>query len=174
MTHLLEISEPIYRACSNFEFYNISEPDYASSTNAASSSVRDNETPGRSSLNTNFLKLKLAEQDIISFVKGIVNNGQDDAKKRQTTSLLSNTKAYTYVLSIPLSSFENNIDIDALAVGADALELRVDSLRGIGNHSSHGGLLSYISCQFAHLRRQTTAPLVYPVPLSYQASTLTC
>ena len=160
---LLEFCEPLYRACSNLEFYNMSEWVTRSSFDVQS--MVSELSPGRRLSATPHLTLKHAEQVFIQFLTFIMGRHVDPSLFELQDPMPAESTSFTYALSVNLSTLmSQSLDMEALESGVDALELRID-LPAIAGENPHptSSTMTSISAQFAFLRRYITVPIIYHV-----------
>lgn len=170
---LMTVSGSVFRSCSNFEFYNLSETSpTAHWRDPDNSSDFSPELPGQRSP-TPFLTLKRAERHFVKFIT--LTTAKANLPALEPAYPLSHVpvemRQFTYAVSIPLSTLEtNDLDIEGAEVGADAFELVIDhtALEG-GSFPSQKGILrkpDHISRAFSMIRRNTIVPIIYHVPLA--------
>lgn len=159
---LLDFCEPMYRACSNLEFYNMSEEVTKSSSH--SPYAVPEVFPGRRSSITPSLTLKHAEQVFVRFINFVVGH-VDHVPSELHDPRSEDSTRYTYALSVNLSTLlSRSLDMEELESGVDALELRIDLPTTAGdNRRSNSSILTSISAQLAFLRRNITVPIIYHV-----------
>ena len=173
--NFLGLSGPLYRACSNLEFFNVSE------TRSIPMGSRENQQMERPQQQQNepllavdldypqpaftpFLTLKRVERDFLQFIAHAVGNARDLRKYHNSfplSRLPIEYRSFTYAISVTLSSLlKDDIDIENLESTTDAFELRINMADGDGDFPS---LLDKISMCFANVRRDTIVPLIYHV-----------
>jgi shikimate 5-dehydrogenase len=168
--NLLTVSSSIFRNCSNFEFYNISEapsePTAATALPGGSSSIQRAPAP--------YLTLKRAERHFLKLLSLIMPKETIPFIESAfpLASIPTEERQFTYAVSITLSRLlENDTDIEALETGADAIEIVIDDLtRQIpvsvdGIQSLEPGRASEIARILSSIRRSTVIPLIYHVEL---------
>ncbi|KAF9889711.1 hypothetical protein FE257_007017 [Aspergillus nanangensis] len=165
----LELSGPIYRACSNFEFFNVSEKGVGDGKNGHQSHQElDSDQRPQASTSTPFLTLKRLQRDFLRFVAFAIGDATD-LRNQQTSFPLSmqpvESRKFTYAADVPISSlFDRDMDIEDLESTADAFELKIDVT---DTPSSHAGISSNladrISQTVATVRRNIVVPLIYHV-----------
>lgn len=150
---LLAASAPILRACSNFEFFNLTEEAQAQApTDLQASNGRARETQGR------FLTLKRVERDFLRLLRNIVGDhgrsiahhsayplSQIDVDRRMHTFAVR-----LYVLDV----IEGTLDLEAAQIGADCIELVVTS----NSHDKQRSLQD-LAHAFAIVRRGSILPI---------------
>lgn len=166
----LELSGPIYRACSNLEFFNVSEK-YAgesSGKDGHSNSQLELELDQRSKSSTPFLTLKRLQRDFLRFI-ALATGGATDMSTQHAAFPLSmvpvESRTYTYAVSVPISSMiERDLDIEDLECAADAFELKIDVAQcpptDPGVVASFADKISEI---VATIRRTIVIPFIYHV-----------
>lgn len=161
----LELSGPIYRACSNLEFFNVSEKCAGEYT---SHSQLELELDQRSQSSTPFLTLKRLQRDFLRFI-ALATGGATDMSTQHASFPLSmipvESRTYTYAVTVPISSlFEQDMDIEDLESTADAFELKVDVAKcpptDPGVDSSFADKISHT---VATIRRSIVVPFIYHV-----------
>lgn len=162
IARLLSISKPWYLACSNFEFFNVTEPTVSDDVNFDASL-----TPTSS-----FLTLKRTEQIFLRFLSRIHNTNKSITSRAGMHNLAASpleSRPYTYVLTIPKTLIpEEVIGDDFLKTSLDAYELKIDLKdSGLGDESSalSNVIRDSISKRFAFIRRHSAVPLIYHVEL---------
>ena len=166
--HFLEISGPIYRACSNLEFFNLSE--------AAGSehNTKDNHDPSpgpnseqRTPVHTPFLTLKRVQRDFLRFIAFVIGDSTELSRLHASfpLSLLPvQSRPYTNAISVPLSAIcERQLDIEELEYGTDAFELAVDITSPSDHLGADSNLAHTISQAVSVLRRNIIVPIIYHV-----------
>jgi len=156
---LLALSAPVYRRCSNYEFYNLSE------TNATHLSVA-------TTLQTTvpaFLTLKRAERTFFKFLSLVLSphntlsNAKDDLPTLDSGHFpLSNVplelRNYTCAVQVLLDNFvSRNMDIEELDIGCDAFEIVVEPIQLTADHAEN------IGQSISRARRSTVTPIIYHV-----------
>ncbi|KAJ6180588.1 hypothetical protein N7519_011049 [Penicillium mononematosum] len=167
--HFLELSGPIYRGCSNLEFFNLSEA--RSDSHDTSSTHR---TDPRSHTPIPFLTLKRVQRDFlrfIAFITGDIAELNSQHASFPLSLLPVESRMYTSAVSVPFSKVcEKGIDIEQLEFTADAFELAVDVTDSSGQSGLSSSLADSISQAVATIRRNIIVPLIYHVE-SYPTST---
>ncbi|OCL08935.1 hypothetical protein AOQ84DRAFT_388505 [Glonium stellatum] len=173
---LLAISGSIFRECSNYEFYNLSETHEGFHTQSPDTieSSQDRSLTQRSQ--QPFLTLKRAERHFLKFITLITAKGETPLEPTHPLSHVSTElRKFTYAICVPLSILTvEMVDIEGLEVGADAFEVVVDDLnestdasRPTGSPSSLRVLTSAradkISKAFSQVRRNTIVPIIFHV-----------
>ncbi|KAJ5226785.1 uncharacterized protein N7469_006791 [Penicillium citrinum] len=176
--HFLELSGPIYRGCSNLEFFNLSEATNAAAavTHGEQEGGKDKEghdpSPGpkldqRLQSATPFLTLKRLQRDFLSFIAFITGDATETRRQHSSfplSSLPVETRRYTSAISVPFSVLcEKELDIEELEFTIDAFELAVDVTRTPDHMGANSNLAEKISQIVALVRRKIIVPLVYHV-----------
>ncbi|PWY73207.1 quinate pathway repressor protein QutR [Aspergillus sclerotioniger CBS 115572] len=165
----LELSGPIYRACSNLEFFNVSEKGIDQPVpKDTHDSQWEAELDQRVQAITPFLTLKQLQRDFLCFIAFATGDATDLSRHNSSFPLSMQpveSRTYTYAVNVPISSmFERDLDIEELESTADAFELKLDVAEP---PSSHLGLDSSFadktSQAVANIRRHTVVPLIYHV-----------
>ncbi|KAE8145781.1 type I 3-dehydroquinase-domain-containing protein [Aspergillus avenaceus] len=168
---VLELSGPIYRACSNLEFFNVSETGHGDQTLAKDGhhhSQLELEVDQRSQTFTPFLTLKRLQRDFLRFIAFATGNATDLSNQHASFPLSTQpveTRTFTYAVSVPITSlFMRDLNIEDLESTADAFELIVDVAEApsaqLGLDST---LADRISRTVATIRRNIVVPLIYHV-----------
>jgi shikimate 5-dehydrogenase/shikimate kinase/3-dehydroquinate dehydratase len=147
---LLEAGDPSHRKCSNFEFYNLQD-------DAAATTVGD-ALSDRASPNYSF-KLRQAQEDFSRFVR-FITTGSADPSQLSDFALKTDlsTRAYTHVLEVPLSKFDQSLDLTMLQATADVVEIVVDKW--------HPSLAKTLTKLIASMRRYIGTPLIVSTRLA--------
>ena len=167
----LEQSDRKNRICSNFEFYNLFDGGSEPNIRHGSDSRDRVSGPGRRSppyAGT----LQRTQQDFIRFINLIM--GFQDLSRRELNSKISAAAAspvepiYTYALSVEFSQVDSaDIDITELECGADAVELEICASDVLGQSvTAESTWITQLSKQFAILRREVAAPIIYHVNMN--------
>lgn len=166
--HFLELSGPIFRGCSNLEFFNLSE----SANGERTASDTDDSSPGhkldqRTQASTPFLTLKRVQRDFLSFVAFFIGDSAEMSRQHASfpLSLLPvETRRYTSAVSVPLSILcKQNLNIEELEFTTDAFELVIDATSPSERIGADSNLADRISQVVASIRRNIIVPLIYHV-----------
>ncbi|KAF2473463.1 uncharacterized protein BDR25DRAFT_341517 [Lindgomyces ingoldianus] len=165
---LLTFSGPIFRRCSNYEFYNMSETQ-------ASHSV----APANQSSLPPFLTLKRAERTFLKFLSLVLaqenshSNVQDNTLPLEPGYPLSDVgterRKYTCAVQTPLAVLlSEEADIEDLELGSDAFEIVIEhSNLALDQQSQLAGptfeRVEEISRTISRVRRSTVVPIIYHV-----------
>ncbi|ORY10427.1 type I 3-dehydroquinase-domain-containing protein [Clohesyomyces aquaticus] len=161
---LLALSGPIFRRCSNYEFYNISE------TRAANSVA-----PANQSTLPPFLTLKRAERTFLKFLSLILAQGNAKGNTPPLepgfplSDIRTELRKYTCAVQTPLSVVvSEDADIEDLEFGSDAFEIVIEHLDpAIEPNPSFQGMTTeraeQISRSISRVRRSTVVPIIYHV-----------
>ncbi|MCJ1257913.1 hypothetical protein MMC24_005741 [Lignoscripta atroalba] len=166
ITHLIRISEPMHRACSNLEFYNLSELSLKVDNLGEG---RKLSISGREPPTTPFLTLKHVEEDFLRFLRFLLDMSLDQSNDKVPHAIASvppESRLYTYALCIPLSVLATNLlDFDQLDCGADAVELNIDLPDDVDTNKRvlSTSMADLISRNFACLKRSVNVPIIYHV-----------
>ncbi|KKF92306.1 Quinate repressor protein [Ceratocystis platani] len=178
--NIVNASTAIFRACSNLEFFNISERirDVASQNLSQASDPPDDTCERRPAP---YLALKRAERHFLKFLSLVMPNGSIPFIESAfpLASIPTEDRRFTYATSVRLTSLiqqrDCEIDIEELETGADAIEIIVDDIDVLcgGSRSRPppvGTLLdperaTNISKVIGNIRRDTVIPIIYHVLL---------
>lgn len=175
VSKLLDISDAIFRVCSNFDYFNYPE---------RSAIGKDARSQSPSQLWTPYLALKNAERHFLKFLARATR--AKDIPSLEDAFPLSQVNAedrtFTYAVSIPLPAvMDPSLDIEAVEEGADAIELVVEMAskgesrtipcHSVANHfaeaESHPSSLTSrrneTSQAIARMRRSIVIPVIYHV-----------
>lgn len=175
---VVDASAAVFRSCTQFEFYNVSE-DLPEETGTARSSDYAQDHPGRRSP-APYLTLKRAERHFLKFLSLLFPKGTMpfiESAAYPLACVPTEERRFTYAMSLPLSTLlSTNLEIEELAVGADAIELVIDDLVVTGNGprpQAQGQLsskaASVISRIVGQIRRNTVLPIIYHVVFPEEA-----
>lgn len=170
----LELSGPIYRACSNFEFFNVSEKgigDQQLAKDNGNYTQWDAEVDQRSMTSTPFLVLKRLQRNFLRFVAFATRNTTQLKNQLSPFPLHMQpieSRKFTYSATVPISCLlEHDLDIEELESTADAFELKIDVSSTPSAHlGTESNLADGISQIVATVRRSIIVPLVYHVDSS--------
>ncbi|KAI9372498.1 type I 3-dehydroquinase-domain-containing protein [Aspergillus egyptiacus] len=167
----LELSGPIYRECSNFEFFNVSEKgigEHPFNKDSQHYSQWDAEVEQRAQTSTPFLMLKRLQRDFLRFVAFSTGNISELRNQLSPFPLHMQpieSRKFTYAATVPISSLlERDLDIEELESTADAFELKIDVTAAPSAYlGTDPGLADSISQVVATVRRNIIVPLIYHV-----------
>ncbi|KAI8689578.1 Quinate repressor protein [Fusarium sp. Ph1] len=167
--NLLNVSNAIFRTCTNFEFFNVSEKPTRSSLTRIFLTQR---TPAP------YLTLKHVERHFLKFLSLIYPAGtipfMDSAFP--LARIPPEERRFTYATSIPLSDVLNDsVDIEEHVAGADVVQIVVHDL---ADHAEAGTLTAETSSQLLAditkgigvVRRSTILPIILHLFLPHTAS----
>jgi shikimate 5-dehydrogenase len=159
LQHVLAVSIPTFRRCSNYEFYNLDE------TRTAHHSV----TPAHQSSTPAFLTLKRAERTFFKFLSLILSSQNTHGKIPSAVPplepghfplsyLATEQRSYTCAVQVLLSDVVlEEIDIEELEFGCDAFELVVEPEELTLDRAED------IAKSIFKVRRSTVIPIIYHV-----------
>jgi len=158
-----ELSGPIYRACSNLEFFNVSEKcagEYIGQP-------LESEVDQRHQTSTPFLTLKRLQRDFLRFIALATGDATDMCTQHASFPLSMipvESRIYTYAVSVPISSLlERYMDIEDLECAADAFELKVDTESPPKDPRVDSSFADKITETVATIRRSIVVPMIYHV-----------
>ncbi|KAH7350352.1 type I 3-dehydroquinase-domain-containing protein [Pyrenochaeta sp. MPI-SDFR-AT-0127] len=164
---LSALSTPVFRRCSNYEFYNLSE------TTATHLSV----APAHQSSVPAFLTLKRAERTFFKFLSLVLSPHNTHSKVKGLIPPLDpghfplsyialELRNYTCAVQVLLSDLTaKDVDIEELEFGCDAFEIVVEPVQLTIDQAED------ISKSISRVRRSTVTPIIYHVmPASTSAS----
>jgi shikimate 5-dehydrogenase/shikimate kinase len=166
--NLLSVSSTIFRTCSNYEFFNVSEDPSTSLGSPAA--VRTVSVVPRSP--APYLTLKRAERHFLKFLSLIMlpRTIPFIESAFPLASIPAENRSFTYAVSIRLSALlERDIDIEELETGADAIEIVVDDLEAAAENEVPKGKplnadrANQITKIIGIIRRSTVIPIIYHV-----------
>ncbi|KAJ5107381.1 hypothetical protein N7456_004056 [Penicillium angulare] len=164
--HFLELSGPIYRGCSNLEFFNLSES--ASGEHMAKDG--QNMSPGPKMdqrTHTPFLTLKRVQRDFLRFI-AFVTGDLTELNRQHSSFPLSllpvQSRPFTNAVSVPFSALrDKDLDIEELEFGIDAFEVVIDVTSPSGQLGTDSNLADSISRTLSTIRRNIIVPIMYHV-----------
>lgn len=176
INHFLALSGPLYRACSNLEFFNVleSKPDNVQEIQGTSANSGIHRRPHTCSP---YLGLKKVQRNFLGFIAFVTRNIATLRTIHAPLPLLLlaiESRLYTYAATVSLSTLlDNNLDIEDLASTADAFELNVDvaDLWAV-NLKLDSAFEDKISQAVATIRRNAIVPMIYHVPFQSHLNTL--
>ncbi|RYP04276.1 hypothetical protein DL764_004539 [Monosporascus ibericus] len=176
---LVNASAAIIRTCSNFHFFNVTEKPAAYSTVGSDQEAGDDSFATK--LSAPYLTLKRAERHFLKFLSLIMPPGSipfiESAFPLATLPI--EEREFTYAASIPVSALlTQEVDIEDLETGADAIEIVIDQLRGnpkvnvspsdalplkgVGPNPARAGEIARV---LGNIRRNTVLPIIFHVIL---------
>lgn len=166
--HFLELSGPIYRGCSNLEFFNLSESVIGK--HITKDSQHSSPGPGfdqRAQTPTPFLTLKRVQRDFLRFI-AFVTGDVTEMNRQHSSFPLSlipvQNRSYTNAISVPFSVLrDNDPDIEELEFGIDAFEVAIDVTSPSGQLGTDSNLADGISQALSKIRRNIIVPIIYHV-----------
>ncbi|OGE56139.1 hypothetical protein PENARI_c003G04283 [Penicillium arizonense] len=165
--HFLEISGPIYRGCSNLEFFNLSETRSDNVDKDNSNASQAHKIEPRSHTPIPFLTLKRVQRDFlrfIAFITGDIAELNSQHASFPLSLLPVESRTYTSAVSVPLSKLgEKGIDIEELEFTTDAFELAIDVADPSAQPELDSNIADNISQAVATIRRNIIVPLIYHV-----------
>ena len=169
--NLLHVSCAVFRSCTNYEFFNISEGPSASCSHAALMRQR---SPAP------YLTLKRAERHFLKFLSLIMPHRIPFIDSAfPLASMPTEERKFTYAVSVNITAFDDpELDIEELETGADAVEIVIDDLPSLGEQLSQDMQLdaeraNKISRAVGIIRRSTVVPIIYHVSFPQHLSGLT-
>ncbi|KAL4935250.1 hypothetical protein BDV06DRAFT_132551 [Aspergillus oleicola] len=167
----LELSGPIYRACSNLEFSNVSEKGIGDQPFVKDSqhyTQWDAEVDQRAQTSTPFLMLKRLQRDFVRFVAFSTGNLPELRNQLSPFPLHMQpieSRKFTYSATVPISALlERDLDIEELESTADAFEIKIDVSATPSAHlGTDSNFADSISQTVATVRRNIIVPLIYHV-----------
>ncbi|KAI1856905.1 uncharacterized protein JN550_013612 [Neoarthrinium moseri] len=164
---LLDYSASIFRACGNYEFFNVSEGlSQVNDMHLAETTAMDH--GGEPKSPAPYLTLKRAERHFLRFLALIMP--KDTIPYIESAfplaSIPTEKRQFTYAMSVPLSQLMGGgMQIEDLETGADAIEIVVDDAFAHMGSNVHltAERASQISRVFSHIRRNVVIPIVYNI-----------
>lgn len=174
VAELVDASAAVFRSCTQFEFFNVSEDlPRAASLNPPSDSVEDQ--PGQRSP-TPYLTLKRAERHFLKFLSLLLPRGAMPFIESAfpLACVPAEERRFTYAMALPLSTLlSKDVEIEDLTVGADAIELVIDDLMPGSRPPRQARLTSHaasaVSRTMGQIRRNTVIPIIYHVVFPEEA-----
>ncbi|KAL1849484.1 hypothetical protein Plec18170_007391 [Paecilomyces lecythidis] len=164
VSELAKLVGPSYRSLSNFEFYNLSEPDVANSVG----SHFQNQIGFKPSSHPSLL-LKHVEDDFLRLIQGI-RSQLDEPRVFQAQHSLSHlppeAKPYSYALQLPLDQVPEvafRLRSTDLIVDAVELEINTEALFTGGEGCVDQSTATFITKQYYALRRSVKLPIIFHV-----------
>ncbi|KAF5007843.1 hypothetical protein FDECE_5869 [Fusarium decemcellulare] len=167
--NLLNVSDAIFRTCTNFEFFNVTEKLAKSALNRVSLTQR---TPAP------YLTLKHVERHFLKFLSLIYPAGTIPFMESAfpLATIPAEERRFTYATSIPLSDvLDDRVDVEEHVAGADVVQIVVHDLAehaeaGIMTTETNGKLLADITKGVGIVRRSTILPIILHLFLPHTAS----
>jgi shikimate 5-dehydrogenase len=170
LQHVLAVSTPTFRRCSNYEFYNLDETRAAHHSVTAAHHAM---TAAQQASVPAFLTLKRAERTFFKFLSLILSSQNTHGKVQSATPpiepghfplsyLATEQRSYTCAVQVLLSDIvSEEVDIEELEFGCDAFELVVEPEQLTLERAED------ITKSGFKIRRSTVIPIIYHVmPIS--------
>lgn len=156
VNQLLRVGLPMFRACSNYDFLNVSDTHERTVVGRQHGNAHDSHSPHP------FLTLKKAEKHFLRFLALATHSGSGTLEAASPLSGVAvEQRPHTYAVAVHSEEIlENAFDVDQAGSGADAFELIVEAET---HETSATPARSSGSLAFATLRRNTIVPIVYHV-----------
>ncbi|KAH8655255.1 type I 3-dehydroquinase-domain-containing protein [Xylariales sp. PMI_506] len=162
---LLHYSSSFFRACANYEFFNISEElpkpgDMTVIETTAMDSQSHQKAPAP------YLTLKRVERHFLRFLALIMpkNTIPYIESAFPLASIPTENRQFTYAVSVPLSKLlADSVKIEDLEPGVDAIQIVVDDVFDAAGDPIplSADRVSQISRVFSHIRRNVVIPIIY-------------
>ncbi|KAI9903705.1 hypothetical protein N3K66_000234 [Trichothecium roseum] len=160
LQNLLSVSEAIFRTCTNFEFFNVSDRSNESEGIGATQPV----------LSSPYLTLKQAEKHFLKFLSLIYPPGT--IKFMESAFPLANVpvvdREFTYAVSLSLESILGDDSVEEKVLGADVIQLVVPDMTLLTRGDLEDGFANIASSMakgVAVLRRTTALPILVHIVL---------
>jgi shikimate 5-dehydrogenase/shikimate kinase len=171
---LVDASAAVFRSCTQFEFFNVSEELQGSASIPSASDPAEDKLDPRTP--PPYLTLKRAERHFLKFLSLLLPRRAMPFIESAfpLACVPAEERRFTYAVSLPLSELvSTDLDIEDLTVGADAIELVIDELEvGSGPRTQgrlNSGEASVISRIIGQIRRSSVIPIIYHVAFPQQA-----
>ncbi|KAL9070550.1 MAG: hypothetical protein Q9157_005775 [Trypethelium eluteriae] len=166
----MDVGGSALRACSNFEFYNLTEDISADSTTEDAEGVSEFRrlATGQISPKTPFLTLKRVEREFLKFL-GQITGGVLTIPFRESTYPLSRiavqSKSFTYAVRVPLKDIlSGSCSIEDLEMACDLFEISVDNVSSSIDHEvTSASRLNEFGRALTIVRRDTVVPVMFHV-----------
>jgi shikimate 5-dehydrogenase/shikimate kinase len=157
LQHALAVSTPLFRRCSNYEFYNLDE----------SRATHHSVTPAHHSSVPAFLTLKRAERTFFKYLSMVLSDQNTHGKMRSAippiepghfplSYLATEKRSYTCAVQVLLSDIViEEVDIEELEFGCDAFELVVEPEQLTLERAED------ITRSIFKIRRSTVIPIIF-------------
>lgn len=164
VARVVDLSNRMYRSCSNFEFYNIDEAEFTT----PSASVDSGPDEPQSNLNDRrpqSLLLKRTEESFVRLVRNVWRGVPSIDQEYGRLNFMSTRPVYTYLVPVTLQQIaDKNFKGDWLDCGADACQLDI-VLNSRQSEASISLLVEEISRAYGILVRFFPGSVIYHVQL---------
>ncbi|TPX19115.1 uncharacterized protein E0L32_011188 [Thyridium curvatum] len=170
---LLAASGYVFRRCTQFEFFNVSEMTQARPSHAAQNAATAEQFGSRAP--PPYLALKRAERHFLRFLSLIFPSGTIPFFESAfpLAGILTEDRLFTSAVSVPFSSLiSQGVNTEEIETGSDAIEIVIDDLirknlpqsRDLGQTSPPNAV--EISHVLGQIRRSTLIPVLYHVAVT--------
>ncbi|KAF7558748.1 hypothetical protein G7046_g5401 [Stylonectria norvegica] len=166
---LLNVSSAIFRVCTNFEFFNVSEKRVESPSSSRMSVIQRSTAP--------YLALKNVEKHFLKFLSLIFPAGTIPFIESAfpLAGIPTEQRQFTYAVSIPLSEvLRENLIVEEHVAGADAVQivihdLDVDPSPASPASKTYINMVGDITRGIGVVRRSTLLPIIIHIFLPHEA-----
>ena len=169
---LMDLGGSLLRACSNFEFYNLTEDIRVEEVEDAAGRLGQRRlATGQKSPRTPFLTLKRVEREFLKFL-GHITGGNLTISFRESTYPLSRvpveSRSFTYAVQVHLDYLTSGrYDAEDLEIASDVFEILIDgTVSSEMNGPPSNSRLDEFGRALTTVRRDTVVPLLYHVQFS--------
>ncbi|WPG98741.1 Hypothetical protein R9X50_00153500 [Acrodontium crateriforme] len=174
INQLLQMSGPVLRSCSNYNFFNLTEK----LAEEPSHDKQDQDSlPNTKSSSGLFLTLKRVERDFLRLLRNVIGDHKRTPSHYSAYPLSQipvHERRFTVSAVVSIDEIiDEKCDLDSLQVGVDAIDLQVplvevEVLRGPSSQT----WFRRTAAAFATLRRATTLPVILTVVRGTKSMTL--
>lgn len=164
VARIVDLTNRMFRSCSNFEFYNIDESEILAPSLSVTKGINELQS-NLSDQRPQSLLLKRTEESFVRLLRNVWRGKPSDDQEYGRLNFTSFRAVYTYLVSVPLHQISgNSFKGEWLDCGADACQLEI-ALNSKQSETKTSLLIEEISRAYGILVRFFPGPVIYHVHL---------